>query len=159
MKLNNLVLNAAKLEAGQWIENIPECDNLRLKVRGLNTPSIVSLRARKERAVPNSGKNSDGTLKEEVALRIFGETAFEAVLIDWENFEDQDGNTIRYTKEFAKELCLNPDYRPFLDAVTYAAQVADRMARGVEETKELVKNSEAVSGGRSRKADSTKETK
>lgn len=125
MDLSNLKRDSGQIEAGRWVEDIPGMDDLRLRVRGLTSPTVTALRARKMRKVGKSGRNPDGTLKPEVELHIFGEVLFETVLLDWDGLTD-NGKPIPFDKDLAKQWLSSPDYMPFADAVTWAAQVVDR---------------------------------
>lgn len=126
MKLSSLKRNAAAAEAGQWVDDIPGMDDVRLRVRGLNSATVVAVRSRKERKVPRDQRERDGQLKADVALRILGETLHEAVLLDWDGFTDDQGAAVQFDSERAKELLTDPDFMAFADAVVYAAQVVDK---------------------------------
>lgn len=137
MDLSNIKRDASQIEAGQWVEDIPNMGDLRLRVRGLSSPLVVAVRSRKERRATNREKESDGTLRPDVAMRIFGETLHEAVLLDWSGMTDND-EPVPYSKELALQFLTDPDYQPFADAVTWAAQYVDRASRGTKD--DLSKN-------------------
>lgn len=150
MDVSALKRNSASVEAGQWVSDIPGMEDVRLRVRGLNSPTVVTLRARKERLVSKNGRERNGQLKADVALRIFGEVLLEAVLFDWDGFTEGEGDAkkaIPYSKDLAKQWLSDPDFIAFNDAVTYAAQVVDR--GGAEEQEEVEKNSQRPSTGKS----------
>lgn len=144
MDITSIKRDSKAIEAGQWVSDIPGMGSLRLKVRGLASPTVVALRSRKERLEPKDGRERDGQLKIEVGLRIFGEVLHEAVLLDWENLTD-NGKPVTYSSELAKAWLTDPDYQPFADAVVWAASVVDN---AVDEQKEqLGKNSQRSSLG------------
>lgn len=125
MDLSNLKRDSGQIEAGQWVSDIPGMDDLRLRVRGLTSPTVSALRGRKQRKVSKNGRNSDGTIKSDIEMRIFGEVLFEVVLLEWDGLTD-NGKPVPYDRELAKQWLTNPDYMPFADAVTWAAQLVDR---------------------------------
>lgn len=137
MEVKGLSRDSSAVEAGAWVGDIPGADDLRLKVRGLSSPTAVATRHRKERRAPKGDRFADNTLKPEAALKIFGEVLFEAVLLDWENLT-LNGEKVEYDKELAHKLLTHPDYTPFADAVTWAASSVDRTLQ--ESQEELEKN-------------------
>lgn len=146
MDISALKRDAAAAEAGRWVDDIPGLEDARLRVRGLNSTGVVALRSRKERAVSKNGRNRDGTLKPDVAMRILGEVLHEAVLLEWDRLTD-NGKPLPFDSDLAKEWLSNPDYVSFADAVTYAAQVVDRGT--ADQAEDFAKNSQRLSGGKS----------
>lgn len=133
MKISALKRDSAKVEAGEWVSEIPGMEDVRLRVRGLSSPTVVALRSRKERKVSRDGRERDGTLKADIALRILGEVLHEGVLLDWDGVTDDDDKPYPFDAELAKEWLINPDYVAFADAVVYAAQVVDKGRAGETE--------------------------
>ncbi|TKT79970.1 hypothetical protein [Aquamicrobium sp. LC103] len=125
MDISALKRDSKAAEAGEWVSDIPGLEDARLRVRGLASPTVVALRSRKERKVSREGRERDGSLKPEVAMRILGEVLHEAVLLEWDGFTD-GGNPLPYDADLAKEWLTNPDYMAFADAVTWAASVVDK---------------------------------
>lgn len=146
MDVSALKRDSTQVEAGRWVGDIPGLENARLRVRGLNSPTVVALRSRKERLVSRKGRQADRSLKPEVAMRIFGEVLHEAVLLEWDGFT-MDGKPLPFDPDLAKAWLENPDYMPFADAVTYAARIADDTAS--EDQEDLEKNSKRSSSGKS----------
>jgi hypothetical protein len=146
MEISALKRNSAQVEAGRWIGDIPGLENARLRVRGLNSPTVVALRSRKERLVSRKGRQADGSLKPDVAMRIFGEVLHEGVLLEWDGFT-MDGKPLPFDPDLAKTWLSDPDYMPFADAVTYAAKIADNTSS--EDQEDLEKNSKRSSSGKS----------
>lgn len=144
MEISSLKRNAREVDSGQWVGDLTGMGDVRLRVRGLTSQTVITARSRKERAVPRSQRNRDGSLKVDVALRVFGEVVAEAVLLDWEGITDK-GEPVPYDPELAREWCTNPDFRPFLDAVAEAASVVDRGE--ADATEEAGKNSPSPSSG------------
>jgi len=133
MEISTIRRNTNAIEAGEWVSEIPNMDDVRLRVRGLSSPTVVAVRSRKERKVSRAGRERDGTLKPDVALTVLGEVLFEAVLLDWDGIT-QDGKPLPYDPVLAKQWLTSRDFVAFADAVTWAAQYVDR---AVAETKEV----------------------
>lgn len=131
MDIQSLKKDSAAIAEGQWIGEIPNMGDLRLRVRGASSPRVVAVRARKQRAVPRNERLRDGSLTVETTIRIETEVLHEAVLLDWDGLTDS-GKPVKYDATLAETWLTNPDYRDFADAVVWASQVADR---GVEDDK------------------------
>lgn len=125
MKLSEIKKNVTAISAGQWVDHIPGMGDLRLRVRGLSSPVAAAVRARKERAVPRKDRERDGSIKHDVALRIMGEVLHECILLDWEGVLDDKGKPLAYDPELAKQLCTDPEWIEFADAVAWSSKVAD----------------------------------
>lgn len=124
MDIASLSKDPSALERGVWVDDLPGMGDLRVKVRGLQSDRYLAGRARKERNVPREDKERDGRLKPPAAMRIYLELLFEVILLDWDNLTN-NGKPVSYDEKLAKDLCTNPAYRDFQDAVTYAANVVD----------------------------------
>lgn len=128
----NIQRDSAVVEAGRWVDEIPGLDNARVRVRGLSSPYVVAYRARLERSRPREDRLADGSLKPDIAMKIFGIVLHDVVLLEWDGFT-RKGEPVPYDKDTAKEWCTNPNYLPFQDGVTWAANCVDR---GLVEAKE-----------------------
>lgn len=149
MELSNLKRDSKTVESGKWVDEIPGMGDLRLRVRGLSSPTVVALRARKQRQVPKGDRLGDGSIKTDVDMRIFGETLHEAVLLEWDGLTD-NGKPVPFDPELARTWLTEPDFMPFADAVAWAAQFVDR---GTAEAQGgLEKNSRKPSSGSSSSA-------
>jgi hypothetical protein len=127
--------DSAAVEAGQWVDEIPQMGDLRLRVRGFSSPVVIEARSAKERAVPAGDRHRDGSIKADVGMQITRQVIVEAVLLDWDNL-CANGKKVKYSVEKAEEWILDPDFTPFADAVAWAASYVDRgrasMAEDVE---------------------------
>jgi hypothetical protein len=124
MDITSFKRDAAGIDAGQWVGDIPNTGDLRLRVRGFTSPTVVAVRSRKERAVERKDRRRDGGLKPEAAMRVLSETLCEVVLLDWDGITD-GGKPVPYSKDLAKKWLSDPNMQPFADAVSWAAMVVD----------------------------------
>lgn len=132
MDISTIRRDTGKIEAGEWVSDIPNMDDVRLRVRGLTAPIVVALRSKMERKVGRSGRERDGQLKPDVGLTVLGDVLAEAVLLDWEGITI-DGKPVPYSKELAKKWLTSREYMVFADGVTWAAQYVDRSVAEVAE--------------------------
>ena len=150
MDIQSFKRNTAAIEAGQWVDDIPQMGGLRLKVRGLGCKQYQSKLTRLSRAVPKNQRLRDGSLTSETVLRIMGEAIHGTVLLDWAGITDGDGGeAVPFDDDRALKMLTDPDWRPFLDAVVWSAQVVDNEKNAAQE--DLEKNSRTPSGGASKK--------
>lgn len=130
MKVSGTKVNVEKMEQGAWVGEkygtpIPEMGDLCLKVRGSNNKAWRKITARLIDAVPRR-QRVGGRLSPDEQDRITGICLMDAGLLDWENFEGDDGNPITYSKDDAKKYLTDPEYGKFRDAVVWAcSMVAD----------------------------------
>ena len=127
MKLSDLKVDAAKVEQGAWVENIPDMGDLRLKVRGINNADWRRIQTMMIQSVPRS-KRVNGRIVADEQDRIMSICLQSAGLLDWENLQGDDGAPVAYSKEKAAELLTKPEYRAFRDGVLYAATVVGEQA-------------------------------
>lgn len=119
MRLSEIQINAAAVEEGEWIGDLPEMGDLRLKVRGLNNDKYRRLQQRLIEATPRA-KRPGGRLDPAEQDRITAKCLTDTVLLDWSGLEGDEG-PIAYSAEMAKTLLTDPQYRRFRDAVIAAA--------------------------------------
>lgn len=137
MEIGSIKRDSAAVAAGEWVADIPGFEDVRLRVRGLSSPTVMALRARKERKVGKGSRDRDGSLKPDAAMTVMAEVLHEAVLLDWSGITD-GGKPVPYSADLAKEWLTDPDFIAFADAVAWAAQAVDRGVAEVQE--ELEKN-------------------
>lgn len=137
MDISNLKRNSAAIEAGQWIDDIPGMGDLRLRVRGFGSEAYQRVSNQLARAVPPEDRERDGALKPPVARHITGQAMHEAILLEWDHLKDGDKD-VPFDSALALTMLTDPDFRRFVEAVTYAATVVDN-GRAVAE-KKLTKN-------------------
>jgi hypothetical protein len=122
MKLSDITVDAERLEKGAWVDNIPDMEGLRLKVRGANNVDWRRLQSRLLDAVPRK-KRLGGRLDPDEQDRITASCLLNTCLMDWDGLEGDDGNPLPYSKEWADKLIKEPEYRRFRDAVIWAASI------------------------------------
>lgn len=145
MEISSIKKDSSAIAGGQWVNEIPGCGDLRLRVRGLTSPQVIALRSRLERQVPKDQRERDGSLTVTANLRVFAEVLHKGVLLEWDGLTD-GGKPVAYDAVLAEEWLTNPDYRSFADAVTWAASVVDN--GNAESTEKLAGNSQKPSAGK-----------
>jgi hypothetical protein len=133
MKLGELTVDPNRVENGAWVEDIPELQGLRLKVRGNNNADWRRLQAKLLDAVPRK-KRMGGRVDPEEQDRIISSCLLSTCLLDWEGLEDGDGKPIPFSKQTAQKLLTEPEYRRFRDGVIWASNVVgDNIESEVED--------------------------
>jgi hypothetical protein len=155
MDINDAKRDAQKIQGGRVITDIPGMDDVWLRVRGLSSPAVVSARSRKLRKLGRKDRDANGQPTAEAEMRVFGEVLAEAVLLEWGNLTSK-GVELPYDPALAMKYCTDPDYMPFADAVTWAANAVDR--GNLEVTEDLKGNSQPPSSSPSGSAAGSSET-
>lgn len=133
MKLSELKVDPQRIENGAWVDNIPEMEGLRLKVRGAFNADWRKLQSRLVAAVPRQ-KRARGQLDPAEQDRVMSIVLRDACLLEWDGIEGDDGQPLPYSKEKATELLTDPQYGKFREAVIWAANtVADQRESDIEE--------------------------
>lgn len=122
MDIQSLKKDVAASTEGQWVGDIPEMGDLRLRVRGENSPKVAALRARKLRAVPKDKRGRDGMPVFSEMLRVTAEVLHEVVLLGWDGLTN-GGKPVKFDADLAREWLTNPDFQEFADAVAWASKV------------------------------------
>ena len=122
MKLSEVAVDTRRVETGDWVDNIPEMEGLRLKVRGSQNRDWRRLQARLLTAVPRK-KRPGGQIDIEESERIINQCLVQTSLLDWDGLFGDDGKPVPFSPQMAEKLCTDPDYRRFRDACLYAANL------------------------------------
>jgi hypothetical protein len=122
MKLSGLQVNVEALEQGAWVDDVPDMDGLRLKVRGIGNKDWRKLSQKLVDQVPRRRRVA-GRLDPEDQDRINSILLVDTGLVDWDGLDDDDGEPIPYSKELAKKLITDPRTAKFRDAVLWACSV------------------------------------
>jgi hypothetical protein len=150
MKLSSLKINSTRGEQGAWVKDLPGMGDLRLKVRGFSNTDYAAFMSKEVAAVPRDqreGGRRDGALKQKARDTLLIRGMVEHILVDWDGLTDDNEKPVPFSKERAMDLLLDPDLRPFREAVAFAAaEVEEAESDRVES---VVPNSLSASGGRS----------
>jgi hypothetical protein len=123
MELGNFKRDSAAITAGQWVSDIPDGGDIRVRVRGLSSPVAIDARARKERNAPKKSRSRDGSLKAEPGIQIMREVLSEVILLEIEGLTE-GGKPVDLAR--AKAMILDPDYEALADIVAWAARAVER---------------------------------
>lgn len=128
MKLSSIRIDSARIEGGDWIDNIPGLGNLRLKVRGIDNLDYRRLHSSLIDGVGKDEREESGRILPKVADDIMSELMFKTILLDWEGMETETSTLEApsfepYTKDAAFRYLTDPDLRAFRDGVAYAASI------------------------------------
>jgi hypothetical protein len=132
MEIGSTKVDMAKIEQGEWVSDIPDMGDLRLKVRGVNNSDWRLLASQLVAAVPR-GKKVSGRVHPDEQDRITSELVLRVGLLDWENVT-QGGQPVPYSKEQARTFLTDPAYRAFRDAALWACTVVGDAAHESVET-------------------------
>lgn len=120
MEITKSKIDSKVVEAGEWVDKIPEMDDLRLRVRGINNADYLNLQRKLIQAIPFKRRRRGVSQADMEAVT--NQCLLETVLCDWEHFTE-GGKDLPYSMDVAKKYICDPDYRAFRDAVTWAATV------------------------------------
>lgn len=124
MNLNNLRAARARGEAGAWVDNIPGCGDLRLKVRGFGCREHQRANADFLAATPEDQRGEELTAEQREALSL---QALQVLLIDWDNLTGDDDRPVPYSPETAARILASSDFEAFRGAVVWAAREVYRV--------------------------------
>lgn len=150
MKLSSLKVNSSRAEQGAWVKDLPGMGDLRLKVRGFSNTDYAAFMAREVAAVPRDqreGGRRDGGLKPQTRDALLIRGMVEHILVDWDGLTDEEEQPVPFSKEQAMALLADPDFRPFRDAVAFAAGEVEEVES--DRVEAVVGNSSNASGGKS----------
>lgn len=138
MKISSIRIDSARIEGGDWVGDIPGLGDLRLKVRGIDNRDYRRLRASLIDGIGQADRDAEGNLLPQVVDDIAAELFFKTILLDWDGLEAEASTptapiAVPYTKDLAFQYLTDPDYRVFLDGVSWAAH---QVARRVEAKRE-----------------------
>lgn len=144
MKLNDVAIDVDRSENGAWVGDISEMEGVRVKVRSSNNAEWRRMMSKLIDAVPRK-KRLGGRLDPDEQDRIMSSCLLTCCLLDWDGLEDEHGQPIPYSKEMAKTMLTDPQYRRFRDAVVWAASIVAENADNEKE--EIAGNLLTLSSG------------
>lgn len=115
------------LEAGGWMDDLPNLPGVAVKVRGIFNSDYTR----------RYGEVREGLTPEQLAdaklmKDLDAELILDTILLDWSGMDEP------FTRDAAKELLTNPEFEVFLRGVNWAANVV--ASRGRETLEASVKN-------------------
>jgi hypothetical protein len=119
MKLSAIKVDSSVAE-GEWIGNIPNMEDLELKVRAPFAATVRAYRNQLIRALPASVRNDPNGIPLEKQDEIEAELNLEVILLDWRNAD------MPYSKELARQYLTDPDWVDFREAVAWASSRVGR---------------------------------
>jgi len=122
MKLTELAVDAGRGEQGAWVDEIPEMEGLRLKVRSDRNADWRRLQMKLMEAIPRK-KRMGGRIDPDEMDKILSRCMLNTCLLDWDGLEGDDGKPIPYSRDMAEKLLFEPEYRRFRDSVAFAASI------------------------------------
>jgi hypothetical protein len=129
MKLSSLTVNPTAIEQGDWVGDIPDCGDLRLKVRGIGNDDYRRMYQAKFVALTREQRKPANLAAAQEA--IMAECLSATCLIGIENLEGEGGTPV--TMEDAQTMLLDPKYGPLRSAVFYAANLISQNAVGEQD--------------------------
>lgn len=120
------------VEAGVWVDRIPNLGEVELRVRGMSSDLYKSSLEEALRLVPRKLRDRDGTPFLSERKRIITDLLHRVILLDWRGITE-DGKVLPYSRERAQQWCTDPSYAHFADAVVYAASIVDNGQAELEE--------------------------
>lgn len=116
---------------GVWVDF---AEGIRLKIARAKNPKYIELL--RDLVEPERKAIREDKLDIDNLADIVLEVRAKTILLDWENIEDNDGNSIPYSSEKAMEFFKNPELNDFYVFVVAVSENADQFK------KDLVKDSE-----------------
>lgn len=140
MKLSDMAINEKIDDAGEWVELYgSKMDGVKVKVRPTENRDDRKVQMKMSQRLLGKYRTRRGSeIPAEVLEQIETERLVEALLVDWQGIEDENGNELPYDKDRARFILTNPQYRRFREAVLLAAERVEDENKKEEE--EAVKN-------------------
>lgn len=124
-KISQFKSTSAEVE-GVWVD---AGAGLRLKIARAGNAAYEKILTRLTR--PHIQRIRQNTFPDDEMKKLVWQAMGEAVLLDWENLDDEDGNPIPYSAEKATELIT--EHKDFRDMVAAYAQDATLFKAQLEE--------------------------
>lgn len=124
MKLSDIRVDAAAIEAGDWIGDLPfpGLEGVKLRVRGIGNSDYRRLQSKLFRDLSKRVGAADVT--DDLGEGITNELIAKTVWLGCEGIFEEDGTTaIAFTPELALQLLSDPELSTLRNAVTYAANL------------------------------------
>jgi len=132
MRVDQFKRDAKRVEGGEWVDDLSDFPGVRFKVRGMQSIAYNEAHAKRVRTIPSHKREKDGTLPPSLAYEALGDALADAVLLDWDGIEGDDGKALKYDADLARTWLTDLDFAHFNTAVMQAAQRVDMAARNPE---------------------------
>ena len=142
MEFNDLKTASDDLAEGEWVTDLPNIGDARLKVRSMSAPAVVRALGRAMRAASDDDGNVSPDVVDQIDLKVIAEQ----VLLDWDGFT-QDGEPVKHSPGLAR-VWLETDL--FMTAVRVAAHRVQEKSN--KRLAALAKNSQSPSSKKPRAA-------
>lgn len=111
MKMSKMRRDAAKANEGDWVERIPDFGDFAVKIRSLDADDCVAIQRDLYKFILGTARTRrDPDIPPPVANYVMAKTLIEAAVIDWKNWEEDDGAPVKYSRErLAAELLAPAD--------------------------------------------------
>jgi len=129
LKLASVKIDPVKEKDGVWEDSV-DIPGVKLRVRPFDNSDYQKARMTEGQKLIASGASDD--LSDEELARLRGKLIAEHILLDWKGFDRE------YTKELAREVLCDPDFRKLCDAIESASLKASELA--FEQVEEVAKN-------------------
>jgi hypothetical protein len=126
MKISEFAANTENAVEGVW----EDIDGLRLLIARFNNPEYLKLIRKYAKPLTRSRKQVKMETAEDIAIRAMSE----AILLNWENLEDEDGEPIPYSQKKAYELLK--EHRDFYEMVLEISRDTERFVEADREEDE-----------------------
>lgn len=146
MKLSTTKVDPKAIEDGDWIENLPEMDDLKLKARGQSSMAYRAVQRKELNKLPRNVRNLPDGLPLAIQDRITNKCLVDAGILDWQNMELDDGIK-PFSKELLEQLVNDPVSQVFREACIVATVRVGAIVAKADE--ELLGNSASSSDGNS----------
>jgi len=122
MKISELKIDAAKVEAGAWVKDIPGFDGVAVRVRGTGSHIARDTRAKATAAIPAARQRTGLSAEDQDSVSAV--VARDALLIDIRGMTGDDDAPM--TVDQVKGLLPDPDYAALVGLVYYAASIVEK---------------------------------
>lgn len=116
-KLSKVAVNPELEVNGVWT---PWFDDARVKIARHNNPRFIQ--KIQDLILEHRATNGDTKPNSDQITQMTKIAAAHALLVDWENVEDDDGNPIVYTPELGLALFSDPEHHDFYRLVVETSQ-------------------------------------
>lgn len=119
MKLSSIKTDLNAADSGIWF-NLDETAKVKIAKWG-NKAHAAYIR---ELGKKHGRKNNQGLVSDEQATKLLA-GQWEFIITDFEGFEDDDGNPIKYSSQLIIDLALNEEYKDFFSQIESISRDAE----------------------------------